>query len=41
VTRVLESVTKAAAEQFVREMVSNKVSLLATDESRVYGGLGD
>ncbi len=39
VARVLASVTKEAAEGFVREMVSNKVSLLATDESRVYGGL--
>jgi len=39
VARVLDSVTKDAAEGFVREVVSNKVSLLATDESRVYGGL--
>ena len=30
-----------AAERFVREAVSHKVSLLATDESRVYGGLTD
>jgi hypothetical protein len=30
-----------AAEAFVREIVSNKVSLLATDESKVYGGLTD
>src|SRR5438876_5387518 len=29
------------ATSSVREMVSNKVSLLATDESRVYGGLTD
>ena len=35
------SVTKEDAESFVRETVSNKVSLLATDESRVYGGLTD
>lgn len=39
VARVLSRVTKAAATSFVREMVSNKVSLLATDESRAYGGL--
>jgi hypothetical protein len=39
VTRVLSSVTKEAAESFVREVVSDKVSLLATDESRVYGDL--
>ena len=38
---MLASVTKDAAEGFVREVVSNKVSLLATDESRVYGGLTD
>lgn len=41
VSRVLGQVSKFAAEGFVREMVSNKVSLLATDESRVYGGLTD
>jgi ISXO2-like transposase domain/Transposase zinc-ribbon domain len=41
VARVLNRVTKAAAERFVREAVSHKVSLLATDESRVYGGLTD
>jgi transposase-like protein len=39
VARVLDHVTKEAAQAFVREMVSNKVSLLATDESRVYSGL--
>jgi transposase-like protein len=39
VARVLDRITKEAAETFVREMVSDKVSLLATDESRVYGGL--
>jgi transposase-like protein len=39
VTRVLSHVTKEAAESFVREMVSDKVSLLATDESRIYSGL--
>ncbi len=32
---------KQDAEAFVREVVSNKVSLLATDENRVYGGLTD
>ena len=41
VTRVLERVTKIAAEVFVRETVSHKVSLLATDQSRVYDGLTD
>ncbi|MBV9394075.1 MAG: IS1595 family transposase [Methylobacteriaceae bacterium] len=39
ITRVLDRVTKQAAQEFVREAVSDKVSLLATDESRVYGGL--
>jgi hypothetical protein len=39
ITRVLANVNKADAESFVREVVSNKVSLLATDESKVYGGL--
>jgi transposase-like protein len=39
VARVLEHVTGEAAQSFVREMVSDKVSLLATDESRVYQGL--
>src|SRR6185437_10344103 len=39
VTRVLEKVSKEAAQAFVREVVSNKVSLLATDESRLYTGL--
>jgi hypothetical protein len=41
VARVLAAVTKDDAEKFVRETVSNKVSLLATDESRVYRGLTD
>jgi len=41
VARVLQYVTKDAAQDFVREMVSNKVSLLATDESKVYQGLTD
>jgi hypothetical protein len=33
VARVLNRVTKQEAEIFVRQMVSHKVSLLATDES--------
>jgi hypothetical protein len=37
--RALSRVTKDAAERFVREMVSDKVSLLATDENQVYDGL--
>ena len=41
IARVLQSVNKTDAEAFVRECVSNKVSLLATDESRIYGGLTD
>jgi len=39
IARVLQSVNKTDAEAFVRESVSTKVSLLATDESPVYGGL--
>jgi hypothetical protein len=39
ITRVLESITAKDAQAFVREMVSDKVSLLATDENRVYDGL--
>jgi transposase-like protein len=39
VARVLDHVTSINAQAFVREMVSNKVSLLATDESSVYDGL--
>ncbi len=39
VTRVLSRVTKDAAQSFVREMVSDKVSLLATDMSPVYKSL--
>ncbi len=41
VTRVLQSVNKIDAEAFVRECVSDKMSLLATDESRIYSGLTD
>ncbi len=39
VARVLSHVNSFNAQSFVREMVSNKVSLLATDESTVYDGL--
>src|SRR3954449_2355711 len=39
IARVLDHVTKRNAEQFVREMVSHKVSLLSTDESGVYQDL--
>ncbi|HZR61366.1 MAG TPA: IS1595 family transposase [Xanthobacteraceae bacterium] len=39
VARVLGHISSAACQSFVREMVSDKVSLLATDESRVYDGL--
>jgi hypothetical protein len=39
IARALSRVTKDAAERFVREMVSDKVSLLATDENQVYDGL--
>ena len=39
VTRCLGAVSKFEAENFVREVVSTKVSLLATDESRVYDDL--
>ncbi len=36
VARVLASVTKKAAETFIRETVSNKVSLIATDDAGIY-----
>jgi hypothetical protein len=39
IARALSRITKEAAENFVREMVTDKVSLLATDESFVYEGL--
>jgi transposase-like protein len=39
VARVLERVTKEALQTFVREVVSNKVSLIATDEHKGYVGL--
>jgi hypothetical protein len=41
IARVLDYVTKEDAEAFVREAVSEKVSLLATDEAKVYNGLTD
>ena len=41
VARVLDHVNRFNAETFVREMVSNKVSLLATDENPVYDHLID
>jgi transposase-like protein len=41
VTRVLERVTKVDAQAFVRRVVSDKVSLLATDESPLYVGLDE
>lgn len=36
VARVLRRVTSQAAEEFVREVISDKVSLIATDEARAY-----
>ena len=39
VARVLDHVNKPNVERFVREAVSDKVSLLATDEHQVYSGL--
>ena len=39
IARVLDHVNKHNVEKFVREAVSNKVSLLATDEHQVYWGL--
>jgi hypothetical protein len=36
---VIDVMTRDFGESFVREMVSNKVSLLATDEHRAYGQL--
>jgi hypothetical protein len=39
IARALHRVTHEVAQAFVREMVSDKVSLLATDENRVYDGL--
>ena len=40
VTRVLQKVTRKAVESFVHETVSNRVSLLATDEGGSYRYLG-
>jgi hypothetical protein len=39
VTRVLDHVTSYNVQSFVREIISNKISLLTTDESTVYDGL--
>ena len=39
VARVLSYVDSGVCQDFVREMVFDKVSLLATDENRVYDGL--
>jgi len=39
IARVLDHVTKENAETFVRQMVSEKVSLLATDAYQIYDGL--
>ncbi len=39
IARVLEHVNKPSVEGFVREAVSHRVSLLATDEHQVYSGL--
>ena len=39
IARVLQYVNQDDAQAFVREMVSDKVSLLATDESKIYHGL--
>lgn len=41
VARVLARVTSVAAQSFIREAVSHKVSLLATDESRIYHRLDE
>ncbi len=41
VARVLDRMTKKDAQGFVREMVSDKVSLLATDESFAFHGMRD
>jgi len=39
IARVLNKVTRENAEWFVREMISDKVSLIATDEARVYNSI--
>jgi IS1 family transposase len=41
IARVLGKTSKRVAESFVREMVSNKVSLLVTDENSLYRNLKD
>jgi transposase-like protein/ribosomal protein L37AE/L43A len=40
IARVLDHVTRDSAEWFVKEMISDKVSLIATDESGAYRSLG-
>jgi hypothetical protein len=39
VARLIGRISSGACQRFVREMLSDKVSLLATDESKVYLGL--
>ena len=39
IARVLKRASKGAAQKFVQEVVSSKVSLLATDESAIYAKL--
>ena len=39
IARVLDHVSRDSAEWFVQEMISDKVSLIATDEAGVYRGL--
>lgn len=39
IARVLDRVTRQSAEQFVQEMISDKVSLIATDEAGAYSQL--
>lgn len=40
IARVLDKLNRDAAEQFVKEAIGNRVSLIATDESKVYDRLG-
>jgi len=41
IARVLEHVTRNEAEWFVKEMISDKVSLIATDESGAYRAINE
>lgn len=41
IARVLDHVTRQSAEWFVQEMISDKVSLIATDEAGAYHALKD